>query len=188
LQELQNRFDKYTRECQWFNSPVIQYYAGCSFPSLQRQIQVCGQQIRDYHLEQETYSTCIKDYYQTILKNTSTTLGVQLRQQQQACLLKQGYNWDASNNLCIGPVSAAASSSAAVAYYLRVNLGLGASGNDVIVLQKFLQGKNFLKLPIGIKERYFGVLTKKAVTDFQKSAGVPTTGYCGPLTRAVINR
>jgi len=193
LQELQGRFDKYTRECQLLNSPTIQYYTGCSFPSLQRQIQVCGQQIQDYQLDQQAYGSCIKNYYRTILENTSTTLSAQLRIQKQECSLKQGYAWDASSSLCIGPVSvaansfsAAASSSAAV-YYLKTNLGLGSSGNGVIILQRFLQIKNFLKLPAGTKEGYFGLLTKKALADFQKSAGLPATGYCGHLTKAAIN-
>ena len=105
------------------------------------------------------------------------------------CFCDSGFVRNASDTECVPDAGfAAASSSVAAVVNLTANLGLGASGNDVIVLQKFLQGKNFLKIPAGIKEGYFGPLTRKAVIDFQKSAGLPATGYCGPLTRAVINK
>lgn len=67
------------------------------------------------------------------------------------------------------------------------NLMMGASGSDVINLQKFLEGRSFLTLPAGTTEGHFGNLTKQALIAFQKSVGLPTTGYCGPMTRSVIN-
>jgi Putative peptidoglycan binding domain len=70
---------------------------------------------------------------------------------------------------------------------LNQNLRVGTSGNDVISLQKFLENKGFLTLPAGTTEGYFGNLTKQALVSFQTSVGLPNTGYCGPLTRAIIN-
>ncbi|HUX35537.1 MAG TPA: peptidoglycan-binding domain-containing protein [Candidatus Paceibacterota bacterium] len=194
LQGLKSKLDKYTKECDLLNDMPVQYYTGCSFPSLQRQIQICEQQIQDYQISQQTYGSCIRNYYQTILQNTSTTLNDQLKIQKQACLLKQDYIWDDANSACVNTAPVAASSSSAAAsssipskYYLKTNLGTGTSGSDVIILQEFLQSKNFLKIPAGVSAGYFGPLTKKALINFQKSAGLPATGYCGILTRAAIN-
>lgn len=54
---------------------------------------------------------------------------------------------------------------------------------EVSTLQDFLQAKGYLNNePTG----YFGLLTLKAVKDFQKDKGISPTGYMGPLTRAKI--
>lgn len=194
VQDLQSRLDKYTKECELLYTPSVQYYTGCSFPSLQRQIQICNQEIQDYQADQQVYGSCIRNYYQVILENTSTTLSAQLKIQKQSCSLKQGYVWDNANNICVNMAPVAISSSSITAnssiplkYDLKTNLGIGTSGSDVAVLQKFLQDKNFLKMPAGINPGYFGSLTKKALGDFQRTAGLPATGYCGVLTRAIIN-
>jgi peptidoglycan hydrolase-like protein with peptidoglycan-binding domain len=42
-------------------------------------------------------------------------------------------------------------------------------------------------MPTGVGEGYFGGLTKRALIAFQQSVGLPDTGYCGPMTRGVIN-
>ncbi len=187
LSELQRDFDKNVRACELLLNPSVKYYAGCRFPSLQRQIEVCGQQIRDYQLDQQNYSSCIKNYYQFILDNVSTTLALQIKQQQSACALKSGYAWDEANKKCVNANPIAAIAPVRQAYNVKKNLGFGATGGDVIVLQKFLQDKNFLKMPAGTAAGYFGILTRNAVIDFQKSAGLPATGYCGILTRSAIN-
>lgn len=67
------------------------------------------------------------------------------------------------------------------------NLTLSSSGNDVVTLQKFLVDKGFLTIPVGVAEGYFGSLTKQALVSFQSSVGLPDTGYCGPMTRQIIN-
>jgi len=67
------------------------------------------------------------------------------------------------------------------------NLSLGSSGDDVSALQSFLERKDYLTLPTGTIEGYFGKITKQALIAFQKSAGLPATGYCGSMTRAAIN-
>ncbi len=57
------------------------------------------------------------------------------------------------------------------------------TNGEVTKLQRFLADYEYLQTePSG----YFGVMTLKAVKDFQKSQGVNPTGYVGPLTRAKI--
>jgi len=54
---------------------------------------------------------------------------------------------------------------------------------EVSILQDFLQTQNYLNNePTG----YFGLLTFKAVKDFQRSNGISPTGYVGATTRAKI--
>lgn len=67
------------------------------------------------------------------------------------------------------------------------NLQAGTSGQNVINLQDFLIAKGFLTMPAGASEGYFGNLTKQALIQYQASVGLPATGYCGPMTRAMIN-
>lgn len=72
-------------------------------------------------------------------------------------------------------------------FTLNQNLQLGDSGQAVIVLQKFLEFKKFLTLPNGVTEGYFGNITQLALIAFQRSIGLPATGYCGLMTRAAID-
>jgi hypothetical protein len=67
------------------------------------------------------------------------------------------------------------------------NLQVGASGQNVVNLQHFLEIKGVLTLPAETSEGYFGNLTKQALIAFQKSVSLPATGYCGPMTRQTIN-
>lgn len=67
------------------------------------------------------------------------------------------------------------------------NLSVGSSGNNVSILQGFLESEGYLTLPVGTTDGYFGNLTKQALIAYQKSANVPATGYCGPMTRSAIN-
>ncbi|MFA5792185.1 MAG: peptidoglycan-binding protein [Candidatus Paceibacterota bacterium] len=54
---------------------------------------------------------------------------------------------------------------------------------EVSTLQDFLQSQGYLNSePTG----YFGLMTQKAVKDFQKSNGISPTGYVGTITRAKI--
>ncbi len=63
------------------------------------------------------------------------------------------------------------------------DLSMGATGDDVMALQLFLNTEVGTSLP-GTK--YFGALTKAALVKFQVANGVPGTGYMGPMTRAAI--
>ena len=64
-------------------------------------------------------------------------------------------------------------------FVISANLQVGSSGGNVINLQKFLEAKDFLTLPSGTTEGYFGSLTKQALISYQVSIGLPATGYCG---------
>jgi murein L,D-transpeptidase YcbB/YkuD len=66
------------------------------------------------------------------------------------------------------------------------NLQVGASDEAVSALQQFLINNGYLTA-VSTPTGYFGNLTKQAVIAFQASAGLPATGYCGPMTRAKIN-
>ena len=67
---------------------------------------------------------------------------------------------------------------------IDANLQYGSNGSEVSELQNFLIQKGFLT---GQATGNFFSLTKKAVIAYQKSAGLPATGFVGPLTRATIN-
>ncbi len=65
------------------------------------------------------------------------------------------------------------------------DLFLGCRGYDVGCLQRFLIARNFMQ---GEATEYFGVVTAKAVSAFQKANGIsPIGGYCGKTTRGIIN-
>jgi hypothetical protein len=72
------------------------------------------------------------------------------------------------------------------------NLQLNMTGNDVKQLQQFLIGQNAgpaaRKLAAHGTTQNFGSLTKAALIEFQKKAGIsPTSGYFGPITRKYVN-
>ncbi len=71
---------------------------------------------------------------------------------------------------------------------LITNLYLGVQNKtDVICLQQFLKDRGDNVYPEGLITGNFGTLTKSAVRRFQKSSGLPETGFVGILTRAKIN-
>jgi hypothetical protein len=63
------------------------------------------------------------------------------------------------------------------------NLRYRMTGADVTILQTILINMGFLKTEA---TGYFGIATQKAVKEFQKSAGLPPTGFVGPLTRIAL--
>ncbi|HAT68425.1 MAG TPA: hypothetical protein DCS20_02305 [Candidatus Yonathbacteria bacterium] len=66
------------------------------------------------------------------------------------------------------------------------NLTLGAQGDDVSALQKFLIGKGLLN--ISTSTGLFGRLTKKSLGVWQTSVGIsPSVGFFGPISREKIN-
>lgn len=62
-------------------------------------------------------------------------------------------------------------------------LAVGSRGADVTALQEFLISQNFLKVSA---TGYFGLMTKVAVMDFQKTNGLEAVGSVGPKTRALL--
>jgi peptidoglycan hydrolase-like protein with peptidoglycan-binding domain len=77
-------------------------------------------------------------------------------------------------------------------YVFPSNLTLFDTGTDVQMLQKYLNGHGF---PVslsgpgspGNETTRFGMKTWAALVKFQKSVGIPGTGYFGPIMRAWVN-
>lgn len=66
---------------------------------------------------------------------------------------------------------------------LSYNLRIGQTDSSITALQTYLNSRGYLNhVPTG----YFGGLTYTAVVNFQANAGLPATGFVGPLTRATI--
>lgn len=63
---------------------------------------------------------------------------------------------------------------------LRRNLGIGAQGDDVHILQSFLHEQNMLDVP---PTGYFGERTSDAVRRWQIAEGMQAAGTFGPLSR-----
>ncbi len=97
---------------------------------------------------------------------------------------------DQSNSL-FSILSASSTTSTLTTAFNR-NLVVGDAGDDVLALQKFLNANGFLVAEVGIgspgnETMIFGPATKRALQKFQKSIGVPTTGFFGSMTRGYIN-
>lgn len=65
------------------------------------------------------------------------------------------------------------------------NLWLGSHGAQVITLQTVLIQQGYMT---GAPTGYFGILTFKAVKQFQKAHNISPTGFVGALTRAVLSK
>ena len=82
---------------------------------------------------------------------------------------------------------------ASTAYNFVRDLSLNMTGEDVRNLQKYLNANGFIisKTRVGSSGKestLFGMMTYKALQKFQKSVGLPATGFFGPMTRAYINK
>lgn len=65
-------------------------------------------------------------------------------------------------------------------FIFKNNLYFGLQSNDVLQLQK--------RLGVVPTTGYFGPKTLLAVLAYQKANGITPTGFCGPLTRASLNK
>ena len=74
----------------------------------------------------------------------------------------------------------------AAVYNFTTDLTVGSYGADVTALQQFLISGGY-SIPAGATG-YFGSQTKSAVTAYQKAHSLPTTGYVGPLTLALLDK
>lgn len=65
------------------------------------------------------------------------------------------------------------------------DLQLGSTGQQVTELQTLLKKLDYFHVdPTG----YYGPITEKAVSRFQRNFNIPSTGYTGPLTQSKINQ
>lgn len=93
----------------------------------------------------------------------------------------------------VGMVCTPAAGGVAVGKFSFIKtLSYGDSDSDVKVLQTFLNSKGFTVTLSGAgspgnETTYFGNATKAALAKYQKSIGLPNTGFFGPLTIAKIN-
>ena len=83
--------------------------------------------------------------------------------------------------------SASSSSNSSGFAFTRI-VSFGKKGNDVTILQTFLEGKGFLQIPQGVAKGYFGVGTRKALQEYQKSVGLTPVGVLGPATKALVEK
>ncbi len=72
------------------------------------------------------------------------------------------------------------------------NLALNQTGTDVKALQQFLNAHGFTVAAKGAgssgsETDFFGRATYAALVRFQKSVGLPATGWFGPMTRTKVN-
>ena len=65
------------------------------------------------------------------------------------------------------------------------NLRHGSRGDDVKELQSRLLAAGVYNYAV---TGYFGPITKKAVQSFQSQNKLPSFGFCGPMTRALLNK
>lgn len=63
-------------------------------------------------------------------------------------------------------------------------LGMGSRGPEVYTLQNLLIQSGYLKVSA---TGYFGVITLKAVKEFQRANNIVPVGFVGPVTRAALN-
>lgn len=75
-------------------------------------------------------------------------------------------------------------------FTFNTDLSAGSKGSDVSTLQTWLiaNGYHIASIEDGTAAKgLFGAQTKAAVMKYQKAAGLPSTGFVGPLTRAKLN-
>lgn len=66
-------------------------------------------------------------------------------------------------------------------------LMIGSQGNEVAILQSYLEAKGYLVMSKNTKPGYFGMATKMAVKRFQMKNGIPVTGKVDAKTKAKLS-
>ena len=92
----------------------------------------------------------------------------------------------------LGQTTTTTTSSPSTTYSFIRNLKLGMEGADVKALQEFLNNNGFTVAASGPGSKgnettKFGAKTYQALVNYQKSVGLPGTGYFGVLTRGHVN-
>jgi hypothetical protein len=105
--------------------------------------------------------------------------------------LRNAYNANLTNGTQV--VTPTASNFGQQVRSIAANLGQGGQGNDVSILQKFLISQNKGPASVALGRvgatAYFGVLTRRALAEFQASVGIsPALGNFGSITRSYISR
>jgi hypothetical protein len=95
---------------------------------------------------------------------------------------------NAINNKTIQPVVNQSTS-----YIFTKNMTVNTRSTDIMTLQQFLNRNGYPVATsgpgsLGNETNYFGTLTFKALIRFQRSVGLPATGYFGPMTRELIKK
>jgi len=82
-------------------------------------------------------------------------------------------------------IAALTGGSTTAAGEITKDLTIGSQGDQVEILQKYLEDEGYLVMPVGVAYGYFGNLTKAAVAKWQADNGVaPAAGYFGSISRA----
>lgn len=82
-------------------------------------------------------------------------------------------------------IAALTGGSTTAAGEITKDLTIGSRGDQVEILQKYLEDEGYLVMPVGVAYGYFGNLTKAAVAKWQADNGVaPAAGYFGSISRA----
>jgi Putative peptidoglycan binding domain len=71
---------------------------------------------------------------------------------------------------------------------ITTNLRTGSRGSDVVMLQNYLGAQGYFPVNLwqSTASGFFGLRTRQAVVAYQAAHDLPSTGYVGPRTRAVI--
>lgn len=90
------------------------------------------------------------------------------------------------------PITTPAPTLSASSSPFLIDRQLWDKGPDILALQHFLNAHDFQLASSGPgspgqESDFFGMKTYQALETFQKTNGLPATGYFGPLTRALIN-
>lgn len=131
-----------------------------------------------FYLQSGVSSPIVASINNTVLTVTGKSFGtsvVTVCQNSNATCLPIAFNVnqsDTSNNGTGGP------------YTFSVDMWYGQTSNEVVELQKYLIGENYL---VSDATGYFGSLTLDAVKRFQATKSISTTGYVGTLTRGALN-
>ncbi len=79
-------------------------------------------------------------------------------------------------------------------YEFNKNATLGVRNDEIVNLQRFLNAQGFRVNTVdggagspGNETNFFGILTRRALAEFQRVVGISPVGYFGPKTRAFIN-
>jgi peptidoglycan hydrolase-like protein with peptidoglycan-binding domain len=96
------------------------------------------------------------------------------------------------NGTVIYPAISTASTTTPASFTFSRNRQLNDEGPDILSLQRFLNVHGYQVAASGPgspgnETDFFGTATFAALKKFQKANNVPTTGYFGPLKRALIN-